>query len=31
MNIHDDLDDVEYQTAMKLQARQISDEQFHKF
>ena len=31
MNIHDDLDDVEYQTTMKLQARQISDEQFHKF
>ena len=31
MNIHDDPEDVEYQTAMKLQARQISDEQFHKF
>ena len=31
MNIHDDPEDLEYQTAMKLQSRQISDEQFHKF
>lgn len=31
MNIHDDPDDIEYQNAMKLQARQISDAQFHKF
>ena len=31
MNIHDDPDDLEYRTAMKLQMRQISDEQFHKF
>lgn len=31
MNIHDDPEDVDYQTAMKLQSRQISDEQFHKF
>ena len=31
MNIHDDLDDIEYQKAVELQMRQISDEQFHKF
>jgi GTP cyclohydrolase I len=31
MNIHDDPDDVEYLSTMKLRARQISDEQFHKF
>ncbi|MBI1793290.1 MAG: GTP cyclohydrolase I [Chloroflexi bacterium] len=31
MNIHDDPDDIEYLTTMKLQMRQISDEQFHKF
>ena len=31
MNIHDDPDDVEYRTAMELQTRKISDEQFHKF
>ena len=31
MNIHDDPDDLEYLTAMKLQMRHISDEQFHKF
>ena len=31
MNIHDDPDDIEYLAAMKLQMRQISDEQFHKF
>ena len=31
MNIHDDPDDIEYQTAMKLHNRQISDAQFHKF
>src|SRR5687768_4043275 len=31
MNIHDDPDDLEYRTAMELQMRQISDEQFHKF
>jgi GTP cyclohydrolase IA len=31
MNLHDDPDDIEYQRAMKLQMRQISDEQFQKF
>ena len=31
MHIHDDPDDLEYRTAMKLQMRQIPDEQFHKF
>lgn len=31
MNIHDDPDDIEYLATMKLQKRQISDEQFHKF
>ena len=31
MNIPDDPDDLEYLTAMKLQMRHISDEQFHKF
>ena len=31
MNIHDDSDDLEYLTAMKLQMRHISDDQFHKF
>lgn len=31
MNIHDDPDDTEYLATMKLQMRQISDEQFHKF
>ncbi len=31
MNIHDDPDDAEYLATMKLQMRQISDEQFHKF
>jgi len=31
VNIHDDPDDLEYLTAMKLQMRHISDEQFHKF
>jgi len=31
MNIHDDPDDAEYLASMKLQMRQISDEQFHKF
>ena len=31
MNIHDDPDDIEYIAAMKLQTRQISEEQFHKF
>jgi GTP cyclohydrolase I len=31
MHIHDDPDDLEYHTAMKLQMRQISDDQFHKF
>ena len=31
MNIHDDPDDIEYLTAMKLQMRQVSDEQYHKF
>jgi len=31
MNVHDDQDDIEYQTAMKLQMRKISDEQLRKF
>jgi GTP cyclohydrolase I len=31
MNIHDDPEDHEYQTAMKLRMRQISDEQLRKF
>ena len=31
MIIHDDPDDVAYRTAMELQMRQISDEQFKKF
>jgi GTP cyclohydrolase I len=31
MNLHDDSDDIEYRTAMSLQMRKISDEQFHKF
>src|SRR5215510_3955099 len=31
MNHHDDPDDIEYHTAMKLQTRKISDEQLHKF
>jgi len=31
MHLHDDPDDIEYSTAMRLQTRQITDEQFHKF
>lgn len=31
MHIHDDPDDNQYLEAIKLRARQISDEQFHKF
>jgi GTP cyclohydrolase I len=31
MNIHDDPDDNEFLATMKLQMRQIPDEQFHKF
>src|SRR5436190_7572613 len=31
MNIHDDPDDVAYQTAMDLQMRKITEEQFQKF
>lgn len=31
MNIHDDPDDHEYVTSMRLNARKISDEQYHKF
>ena len=31
MNYHDDPDDVEYRTAVELQIRKISDEQFHEF
>lgn len=31
MNIHDDPDDIEYNEAMKLQMRRISDEQLQKF
>lgn len=31
MKIHDDPDDIDYQAAMDVQARKISDEQFQKF
>jgi GTP cyclohydrolase IA len=31
MNIHDDPDDIEYSTAMRLHTRKISDEQLHQF
>lgn len=31
MNLHDDPDDIEFNKAMELRARQISDEQFRKF
>lgn len=31
MNYHDDQDDLEYQTAVELQKRIISDEQIHRF
>lgn len=31
MNIHDDPDDIEYRTAMELQARKITEEQLHRF
>ena len=31
MNIHDDPDDQDYLASMKLQSRQISDDQYHKF
>jgi GTP cyclohydrolase I len=31
MILHDDVDDIEYQNAMKLQMRTISNEQFEKF
>ena len=31
MHVHDDLNDIEYSTAMRLQAREITDEQMHKF
>jgi GTP cyclohydrolase IA len=31
MILHDDLDDIEYRNAVKLQKRHISDEEFHKF
>ena len=31
MNLHDDPDDIEYQNAVEVQKRKISDEQFHKF
>ena len=31
MHIHDDPNDIEYSTAMRLQTREITDEQFHKF
>src|ERR1043165_2560066 len=31
MNVHDDPDDVEYQRAVEVQMRKISDEQMHKF
>ena len=31
MNLHDEVDDIEYREAVKLQMRNISDEQIHKF
>ena len=31
MNYHDDPDDIEYRTAVELQMRKISDDQFRKF
>ena len=31
MNVHDDPDDVEYQRAVEVQMRKVSDEQMHKF
>jgi len=31
MKLHDDPDDIAYQSAVEVQRRQISDEQFHKF
>jgi GTP cyclohydrolase I len=31
MNVHDDPDDIEYQRAVEVQMRNISDEQLHKF
>ena len=31
MNLHQDADDIEYEQAVKVQARKISDEQFDKF
>lgn len=31
MNIHDDPEDIEYRTTMKLHRRAISDEQFDRF
>ena len=31
MHIHDDPNDIEYSTAMRLQTREITDEQTHRF
>jgi len=31
MNLHDDQDDIDYQSAVEVQMRKISDEQLHKF
>jgi len=31
MHVHDDLNDIEYSTAMRLQTREVTDEQMHRF
>jgi GTP cyclohydrolase I len=31
MHLHDDPTDIEYSTAMRLQARKVTEEQIHKF
>ena len=31
MHIHDDLNDIEYSTAMRLHTREVTDEQMHRF
>src|SRR5688572_33008253 len=31
MHVHDDLNDIEYSTAMRLHTREVTDEQMHRF
>lgn len=31
MNLHNDPDDIEYSSAVRLHTRQLSDEQLHRF